>query len=259
MVSREKCCGCSACANICPQKCISMVADQEGFLVPSVNTSICIDCHLCDKVCPITLGPETENAMEYPHVYVGYNLNPKVRKESSSGGIFSAVAEDVLDMGGIIYGAAMREDCYGVDQIRITGSNELHLLRGSKYFQSNVGDTFKQAAEDLKKGLLVLYTGTPCQIEGLKSYLGKEYQNLICMDFVCHGVPSEKAWQSYITMQEKKYCSNAKRFYFRNKSTGWKNFSCLLDFDDGQQYTKPFEDDLWGGVRKKRRFEKMLL
>ena len=141
-----------------------MVADQEGFLVPSVNTSICIDCHLCDKVCPITLGPETENAMEYPHVYVGYNLNPKVRKESSSGGIFSAVAEDVLDMGGIIYGAAMREDCYGVDQIRITGSNELHLLRGSKYVQSNVGDTFKQAAEDLKKGLLVLYTGTPCQI-----------------------------------------------------------------------------------------------
>lgn len=248
MISREKCCGCSACVNVCPKNCISMTLDQEGFYFPSINESTCVHCHLCSKVCPAILCIETEKVKEYPQVYVGYNLDPEVRKESSSGGVFSAVAENVLDVGGIVYGAAMREDCYGVDQIRITDTNKLYLLRGSRYVQSNVGDTFKQAADDLKRGRLVLYTGTPCQIEGLKSYLGKDYNNLICMDFVCHGVPSEKAWQCYITMQEKKYRANAKNFFFRNKSTGWKNFSCLMYFDDGQKYIKPFEDDLWGAA-----------
>lgn len=247
MISQERCCGCSACVNVCPLNCITMVMNGEGFFIPQIEQNKCLQCHLFDKVCPVEHGRENKSEKR-PEVYVGFHQDPEIRLSSSSGGIFTAIAEIILKEQGVVYGAAMRDDCYGVDQVRVTSNEDLHKLRGSKYVQSNVGKTFRQASEDLKNGRQVLYTGTPCQIEGLKSYLGKEYNNLICMDFVCHGVPSEKAWKSYVQLQEKKYGSIAQKASFRDKVTGWKDFSCSIYFEDGQKYSKPFEEDLFGAT-----------
>lgn len=175
MISQERCCGCSACVNVCPLNCITMVMNGEGFFIPQIEQNKCLQCHLCDKVCPVEHGGENKSEKR-PEVYVGFHQDPEIRLSSSSGGIFTAIAEIILKEQGVVYGAAMRDDCYGVDQVRVTSNEDLHKLRGSKYVQSNVGKTFRQASEDLKNGRQVLYTGTPCQIEGLKKLFGKRIQ-----------------------------------------------------------------------------------
>lgn len=230
IVRKEDCTGCHACYNICPQDCINMEFDNEGFLYPIVHYEKCIECNLCEKVCPIM---HQENVKNEPIAYGCYNKNEEVRKQSSSGGIFTLISEIVIKLGGVVFGAGFDED-YNVEHSYIDKIEEIGKFRGSKYVQSKIGDTYKQAENILKNGRIVLFTGTPCQIGGLKSYLRSNYNNLICQDIVCHGVPSQYVWQHY-----KKFISKDRKLIemnFRHKSTGWKKYSIKFDFEDGSYY-----------------------
>ena len=190
---KSLCCGCSACAQRCPKQCISLASDEEGFLYPEVNTDACIDCGLCEKTCPVLKGQEP---LAPASVYAAKACSDDVRLKSSSGGIFSLIADYVLSQGGVVFGAAFDSN-WAVRHIYISDKKDLHLLMGSKYVQSEIGNTYNEAESLLKAGRNVLFSGTPCQIAGLKQYLRKEYENLLTVDIVCHGVPSPLVWDEY--------------------------------------------------------------
>ncbi len=236
---KKMCSGCSACSNVCPQKCIEMVSDSEGFVYPIINTSKCINCNRCEKSCPIINKTSTQRE---PHAYAAYSLNDEIISNSSSGGIFSELALQVLNAGGIIFGAALDEN-YNLKHIYIDSQDNLYKLQGSKYFQSNIGDSFACAKKFLDSGKTVLFSGTPCQIEGLLSFLNKKYDNLITQDIICHGVPSPLAWKKYFEHISSN--SEVKRVNFRDKKLGWKNFSLKISFSDGTEQTKSLSEDLF--------------
>ena len=238
ITDKHQCCGCSACSQRCPVQCIQMKEDAEGFLYPDVNKEQCIDCGLCEKVCPVLSKVAEREPLQ---VYAAKNLNTTIRVQSSSGGIFTLLAEQVLNQRGVVFGARFNSKWEVVHDYTETIEG-LDVFRGSKYVQSFVGDTYKQAENFLKKGRLVLFTGTPCQIKGLKLFLRKEYTNLLTVDFVCHGVPSPKVWNLYL----KQISSGMKldNINFRDKSDGWKNFSFLYKYQ-GQKIKENFESNLF--------------
>lgn len=240
---KEVCCGCQACALACPRKCVTMLPDAEGFVYPSVDQAACSGCGLCERVCPILTKTEARKDHE-PKAYAAYSHREDLRLASSSGGVFSLIAEQVLSRQGVVYGAAMA----GVDAVkhmRVSSPEELKLLRGSKYVQSDIGRTYAQAREDLSAGTVVLFTGTPCQIGGLRAFLQKDYDNLICMDIICHGVPSPMVWEKYVRYRQTRANSPAQRVSFRSKKYGWKEFSVEVEFANGSVYRNSLGDDLF--------------
>ena len=162
--------------------------------------------------------------MEPLEVYACYNTDKGVRLSSSSGAVFSSLAEYVLEQQGVVYGVAMSTDCYSAEFISVTSKEQLTKLRGSKYLQAKVGNTYKSLKADLMSGKLVLFSGTGCQVNGLKSFLGKEYENLICVDVICHGAPSPTLWRKYVTYQEQKNGGKLKGINFRCKDDSWTDF-----------------------------------
>lgn len=232
------CCGCSACVEICPQSCIEFQTDIEGFWYPVVNTDSCIKCDLCEKVCPVINEDENKTPIK---VYAAINKNEKIRKESASGGIFTVVAEKVINEGGVVFGVKFDEQ-WDVIFDYTENIDGLQAFRKSKYVQAWVGNSFVRVKEFLNKGRLVLFTGTPCQISGLRHFLRKDYGNLLLMDLICEGVPSPKVWKKYLneefSVQAKKntvlhhpISGNdvlIKDISFRNKDEGWKKFSFAL-------------------------------
>lgn len=239
--AKKDCCGCYACYNICPKQCITMKIDDEGFWYPNINEDICINCNLCEKVCPI-INPVKRNDSK-KIAYAGMNKDEQIRIKSSSGGIFSILAEYIIKNNGIVYGASFDEN-FSVKHKRILYCTDLDLLRGSKYVQSAIDDIYKQVKNDLESNKPVLFTGTPCQVEGLRSYLKKEYVNLITMDFICHGVPSPLVWKKYLEEMKKSKQENIKNIYFRNKDIGWKIFSLKIIFDE-KIYSNTLNNDLF--------------
>lgn len=247
---KSNCCGCYACYNICPKHCITMKADDEGFWYPNINKADCINCNLCEKVCPIINKIECTD--DKRTAYAMINKNEQIRMKSSSGGIFTLVAEYIINNKGSVYGAVI-DDNLDVKHIRIDKIQDIVLLRGSKYVQSQIGKTLNQVKKDLDNGEKVLFTGTPCQIQGLRTFLRKDYVNLILMDIVCHGVPSPLIWQKYISDLQKSYKQNLKEIYFRDKSTGWKHYSVKFKFDTSEYkcvgfnntYMKGFLNDIY--------------
>ena len=226
IVNKNECMGCHGCYNICPKNCIEMKVDVEGFKYPHINLQECIKCNLCEKVCAILNDKKVDNN---PRAYACYNKDEIIRGESSSGGIFSLVAEKILNDNGVIFGACFNEK---LDVIHTYTANikEIKKFRGSKYVQSNIGESYSDVKKFLEKGKKVLFTGTPCQISGLKRYLQKDYKNLFCMDIICHGVPSPKSWIKF-----RNSISNEKKITninFRNKSSGWKSYCFSIEFDD---------------------------
>ncbi len=220
---KKDCCGCSACSSICPQNCISMHADQEGFLYPCVNENECIGCDICESICPI------QNPCEYKSkkkTFVCYTTDDSVRLNSSSGGMFTVIARKIFSQNGVVFGATF-DDKYKVVHVMITDESQLGLLQGSKYVQSDVGQTFLQVKKCLREGRLVLYSGTACQIAGLKKYLGKEYENLLTIDVLCHGVPSPSIWEKYL---EDKNIENIKEISFRHKVTDWREYNVQIKY-----------------------------
>lgn len=243
MVNKEECCGCFACEQKCPKSCITMQTDKEGFKYPHIEKKKCINCNCCEKVCPIinsTLNGQPRSIK----AYAAYHKDETIRMSSSSGGIFTALAELIINQGGVVFGAAFTED-FGVQHICVETIEKLDQLRGSKYLQSKIGNAYQQAKQFLAQGRIVLFTGTPCQIEGLISYLGKEYDNLFTQDLICHGVPSPMVWQRYIKFREKKIASNAKRVFFRNKRYGWKMYSLHFEFKNQLEYAQVYSKDLY--------------
>ena len=240
---KSRCCGCSACAQACPVQCIAMQEDEEGFLYPQIDKAKCVNCGLCEKVCPI-LNVKPEAAGE-PLAFAAYSKNELQRLSSSSGGIFSLLAEQTIRCGGVVFGAEMTEDCQSVHHIPAESIEELKRLRGSKYLQSDIEQTYIQAKQYLDNGRKVLFSGTPCEIEGLKSFLKKDYDNLLCIDLICHGVPSPKLWRKYVRFREKCANAQARQTIFRHKHYGWKSFALLFEFSNNKAYEKVHSKDIY--------------
>ena len=218
---KKECCGCWACYNACPKHCIDMKEDEEGFRYPVVDMLLCIDCGLCEKVCPVIHADKTDA----PHAQQGFlvqHKNEDIRKESTSGGAFTAIASWIIRQGGIVYGAGYRKGTFIVEHQGVETEKDLSVFRNSKYVQSNVGNTFKQALEHLKAGRWVCFSGTPCQIEGFRRFLrGREYEKLVCVDLVCHGIPSPRILTRYIEAQQTLIGGEFTNVLFRDKHYGY--------------------------------------
>lgn len=217
ITSKEDCSGCTACASRCPKDAISMVRDEEGFLYPKVDKEKCIECGLCKKVCPI-LNKKSKKEFKQKGYIFQYNDN-KIRKQSTSGGAFTAIADYVIEHNGIVFGVGFDEN-YKVKHQEVRTKEKLEKFRNSKYVQSDPNTTFKSVEKYLKEKRLVCYSGTSCQIEGLLSFLGKEYENLITVDVICRAVPSPLLWEKYLAFKSNNEKIN--RIYFREKLFGYK-------------------------------------
>lgn len=237
----KKCCGCNACVQACPKHCIRMQEDSEGFLYPFVDRESCIDCGLCERVCPVI----NQNEPQKPVVTLAaVNSDESVRLASSSGGIFTLLAERTIDNGGVVFGAAFDEN-WDVKHLCIDSKSELPKLRGSKYVQSIIGNCYKEAKAYLSAGKEVLFSGTPCQIAGLKRFLHKEYKNLKTVDVVCHGAPSPMVWRMYLDEVSSMYnIAQITDIKFRDKTEGWKNFSLSIKYKDKEGAEKTFRETL---------------
>lgn len=224
ITDKKKCSGCYACLSICPVDAIKMIDDSEGFWYPSVELDKCINCNRCENVCPynVNIFPKTDKEI----CYAAYTKNEANREKSSSGGVFITIAEHVIALGGVVFGAAYNEQ-YLAYHKGVSDLKSLQELIGSKYMQSKIGNCYKAVKELLKKEVVVLFVGTACQIAGLKGYLNYEYSNLITIDFICLGVPSPKVWKDYL---ETYFDTDNIRFInFKDKTLGWHNFSLRID------------------------------
>lgn len=216
------CCGCSACASICPKNAIIMQADKKGFLIPNIDDELCVNCGLCIKTCPMQ-NPIKENYKPQVAVYAGIHKKDSIRQKSRSGGIFMSVAEWIIAQGGSVYGAAFAKDL-SVKHRKANSFEQCSEFQGSKYVQSDLQKTFFEAANDLKQGRYVLYSGTGCQIDGLLHYLSikkVDMGRLLTCDLVCHGNVSPKMYEDYRKWYENKYHGKITNFDFRDKSNGW--------------------------------------
>lgn len=244
--SKYDCCGCEACAQRCAHNAISMKRDKEGFLYPIIDPNKCTKCDICEKVCPVI---NQKLPSEPIKTYAAKNKDEIVRLQSSSGGIFTLLATKTINNGGVVFGAKFDEQ-WKVVHDYVETIEDLAKFRGSKYVQSRINDNYIKVEQFLKQGRQVLFSGTPCQIAGLKKYLIIEYKNLICADIICHGVPSPMIWQKYKAQFELSYTSSIS---FRDKSNSWKTYEVVVSKDQkeviretvGQNvYMKIFLSDL---------------
>ena len=216
-VDFEKCTGCGACVQSCPKQCISWTEGEFRFKYPQIDKDICVNCGICERVCPIDKVLQTPTTQK---AYAAVHKDYQVLAKSTSGGAFTAIADAVFAQDGIVYGVAMMDNMQ-VKHIRTSNKEEFAVLRSSKYLQSDTGNTYQMVEQDLKQGKTVLYSGTPCQIDGLRHFLGKSYEKLYTVDIVCHGVGSQAYFDKYLDFARKRY-GNIKTLRFRSKEyVGW--------------------------------------
>lgn len=233
LASKYECTGCGACADTCCRNAITFVDNIEGFAYPVINDSSCVDCGLCSRVCPV-LKSKRRNGSYSPRLYAAYAKSDSIRAESTSGGIFSLMAQEFYDIQGNVGGAVYNSD-FSVSQI-VGKQNRLYELRRSKYAQSNAVGIYKEIKSLLERQEHVLFCGAPCQISALHSYLGKEYNNLISVDFICNGVASPLLLKRYIADLEDKYKAKVTSVQMKDKTYGWHRFSMRIMFADGREY-----------------------
>lgn len=239
-VDYEKCTGCGACVQRCPKRCISWTEREFGFRYPQIDKDACVNCGQCEKVCPIDKALEVSAEQK---AYAAVHKDDEVLAKSTSGGAFTAIADAVFAQGGIVYGAAML-DGMQVKHIRTSGKDDFEGLRSSKYLQSDTGTTYQMVEQDLKQGKTVLYSGTPCQIDGLKNFLGKDYENLYTVDIVCHGVGSQAYFDKYMDYARERY-GKIKALRFRSKEyAGWSCGGVVVVVVDSSDCLKkiPYRD-----------------
>lgn len=241
ITDRTRCSGCSACAVSCPVSAISMKADRLGFPYPTVDLNSCIDCGKCERVCPFLSKSLPSNQTDFPKAYAVRHRNLEVVKRSRSGGVFTAISDLVLNRGGIVVGAAMI-DKYTVGHVVAETSSERDAMCGSKYAQSDIGNVFKTVKKSLQAGREVMFCGTPCQVAGLKGYVGKNADGLLTtVDIICHGVSSPAAWRDYVGYMERLSESPVKEVMFRDKVTyGWDMHRETVISEDGSSRPAPF-------------------
>ena len=246
LATKEYCTGCTACASACPKGCITMAPDEYGFLCPVIDEDKCVSCGLCEKVCPVIAPPKQSN--NAPRAYAAYSRDEATRLESSSGGVFTELAKAVLQQGGAVFGAAYNMK-FDVVHICVETEDELAKLRGAKYAQSDLHGVFAQIKQKLDAGQRVLFSGTPCQVGGLKAFLRKDYQNLMTVDFVCHSVPSPMAWREYVKYraEQDNQGTMPATINLRSKQTGWTNYqySNLFTYEDGHVHTAKSGESLY--------------
>lgn len=220
-ISKENCCGCTACENICAHSAIKMNLDELGFLYPAIDNNKCIDCGLCRSVCQFRSDYNRKDNYDEPFVYAVRHKNQEVLSGSQSGAAFYTFSEYCLKQGYVLYGAIL-DETFRVKHLRATTYDGRDKMLYSKYVQSDIVGIFKQVKDDLKNEEKVLFSGTPCQIAGLKSFIGEGLlPKLLTIDLVCHGVPSPRVWEAYINWIEKKYGTKIEIARFRDKSYGW--------------------------------------
>ncbi len=220
IISKQLCTGCTSCMNICPNSAITMKTSTDGFNYPVINQNKCINCNLCKKVCPV-LNFKKNSSIN--NCFVGYAKDDKVIEKASSGGVFPLIADYVLSNKGIVIGAKLNNK-NRLKHIAITNKDELDKLKGSKYLQSDLENIFTFIKEKIKDNK-ILFVGTPCQVAGLKSFIKNDFNNLICIDLVCHGVASPKLFDKYIKELEEQAGDKIIDYNFRDKSTGWDTYS----------------------------------
>lgn len=237
---KESCTGCGMCAAICPSSAIQMQMDSHGFLHPTVDTAKCTDCGLCTRKCPVSTPPQVS---AHTDVLTGYAKDETLLSVSSSGAIFPVLAAEIIRRGGIVFGAAFDEN-FDVVHTSAETLSELAALCSSKYVQSCVpADCYSQVKKTLAAGRWVYFSGMPCQVAALKSYLGREYETLITQDTACHSVPSPMVWKDYVTELERQHGGKLTGFSFRNKTTGWESYCVRAEFNNGRKFQQPAIDN----------------
>lgn len=236
---KQDCTGCAACVDICPVNCITMQEDEEGFRYPKIDLEKCIHCDQCRKLCDEAQRPISVYRNE--KAFVAYTKDTTIRKKSSSGGMFSEFANHIIDLGGSVYGAGFADD-WSVVHRYAENKKEIEKLRGSKYVQSNCDNCYAEIKQKLELGLPVYFSGTPCQVDGLLAYLGKEYDKLITQDIICHGVPSPSIWKTYLELRSEG--KKIKGISFRDKTYGWHYFSMNIE-TDSHRYIKRADEDIY--------------
>jgi coenzyme F420-reducing hydrogenase beta subunit len=223
---KSNCMGCTACSSICPKSCIQMSADKEGFSYPVVDLSKCIECGKCVKVCPMLNPLKPREDSEFA-AYAAVSNNKNILEDSSSGGVFYYLGLQVLKQGGVVYGAKFTDE-FMVSHSKATTQEELKAFMGSKYIQSNIGYSLKDIKKELDSNYWVLFSGTPCQIAGLKKYLNHDYEKLILCDFICTGVGSPKFFSYYLDYFANKFGEPIRTVSFRNKKHSWEYFQMVI-------------------------------
>lgn len=242
--NKSDCCGCGACETICPKKCLTLCKDEYGFCYPKIEKEACINCDACKKVCPI-LNMPIKSCSE-KRMYAGSNNNLDSKMHSSSGGIFSLLANIVLQNEGVVFGVKLSDDCRFSLFTQIRSSDELIQIMGSKYVQARPEYVYRKVKEELNGDYPVLFSGTPCHVAALTNYLNRKYDNLYLVDLSCHGVPSEKAWNRYLDCREAETGAKVISASFRSKESGWKDFSVATDFSNGSHHSEIFIKDSYG-------------
>ena len=252
--NKRDCCGCCVCASACPKGCIEMREDEEGFVYPQIDRERCINCHRCEKACPVlNVRKEEEGNTFRQRGYIAQHRNPAILKESTAGGAFTAIAKYVTDRGGTVFGAALHKDLFTHPSAAyhkgVETEEQLHQFRNSKYIQSYMGDTARQVRQKLEEGRYVCFSGTPCQAEGIKQYLDlykADTTRLILVDVVCRAVPSPMIFRKYLEHQEKKYGGEIQSVRFRDKHYGYKYSTMKITSDkNGGNYHRGIESDPW--------------
>ena len=241
----QNCTGCSLCANVCSKDAIRMVWSNEGFLVPEVDTNACINCGLCAKQCiALEETPVYTDDIESIASWGGWNKNETTHLQSSSGGIFTAIAEYILSLGGCVFGVVWK-DKYTAVFNKAECMEDLARMRGSKYTPALPGKVYQQVKAELKSGRQVLFSGTPCQVHALKKYLRKPYDNLLTIDIVCHGMPSHLILEKYVLEAEAQTGKNVDHISFRDKPEGWRRFHVTCHYTDGSISSEPLDKDMY--------------
>ncbi len=234
--NKLNCSGCGACAKICKQSAITMTEDSEGFLFPKLNTNKCIQCGFCDQICP-EVNSHQNNPIDQQVCYIATNTDDNYSKNSATIGICTMIAEYILSIGGYVFGVVLDEKEWRAKHVCVTTNDDLQKIRNSKYIQSDTEDTFKQVKVFLETGKLVLYTGTPCQIAGLKAFLRKDYINLYTIDLICHGTYSYKIIRKEIDFWQRKFRGPISNFRFRSKHRFPWSYGGVINFDITQNNT----------------------
>lgn len=246
LAAKEYCTGCTACASVCPKGCIAMTADENGFLCPVIDAQMCVRCGLCEKICPIR-NP-LKKSEDAPKAYAAFSADEAVRLSSSSGGIFTELAKVVLQRGGAVFGAAYNQQ-FDVVHICAESEEDIAKLRGAKYAQSDLQGVFAEVKTRLDAAQEVLFSGTPCQVGGLKAFLRRDYKNLLTVDFVCHSVPSPMAWRAYIKHRAAQDNGGElpDSINLRSKQSGWTNYqySNQFTYRDGHTHTAKSGESLY--------------
>lgn len=238
---KENCCGCEACMNICPKGAIALEPDDKGDLYPNVSKKLCVDCHLCEKVCPI-ISPKVVDNNDKPIAYASWNTDSNERMRSTSGGVFALLAKQILNTEGYVCGVKYEDD-FTLNHTIISKASDLPQILKTKYAQSNNNGAYSSIKELLDLNKFVLYCGTPCQVAGLKSFLQKDYDKLLTVELFCHGIINQLIFKKYLKSIEKHFKSKVKSVEFRSKKDGWQKSSTVVQMMNGSEYNKPGTDD----------------